>query len=221
MSVSGRCVIQTWSLASTKTPVIEPEDPVVGEFLRPGRVDLEGRSRRRVWLVRRACRLTATAAASPSPRATAAPLIVPRRVMRRVAFRRRNRRARQPSEDITHAHAGPAGARVLRGNPLADFRRPRILAGLLANAQVGAVGLGEARGLQPFAHLALVVVDRGQEARGRLLVEEERQRFTASLEAAVELGVGLRERPGGEVSAAEIEPADPGVEQRRRFGQQP
>ena len=74
--------------------------------------------------------------------------------------------------------------------------------------------------LQPFADTTLVVVDRREIAVGGLLVEEQRQRLAAALDAAVELGIGLRERAGLQIGAPEIEVADPGVQKTVGLGQE-
>ena len=102
----------------------------------------------------------------------------------------------------------------------ADVGRAADPPSTAAERQVGAIRIGEAGVLQPFADAALVVVDRREEAEGRLLVEEQRQRLAAALDAAVELGVGLHECTGLQIGAAEIEVADPGIEQRVGLGEE-
>ena len=66
--------------------------------------------------------------------------------------------------------------------------------------------------IQPFAHTTLVIVNRREIAVRGLLVEEQRQRLATALDAAVELGIGLREGAGFQIRPPEIEVADPGVE---------
>ena len=65
---------------------------------------------------------------------------------------------------------------------------------------------------RPSTGPPLVVVHRGEHTEGRHLVEEQRKRFPPALEAAVELGIGLREESRIEISAAQIEVTDPRVE---------
>ena len=90
------------------------------------------------------------------------------------------------------------GIRILSASSAAgaaaDVGEERILLRLPAERQIRAVRLGKAGVLQSFPYPALVVVDRREVAVGGLLVEEQRQRFAAPLEAAIELRVGLRER---------------------------
>src|SRR5262245_14402060 len=88
----------------------------------------------------------------------------------------------------------------------------QVVLRLSAKRDIRAIRLRR-RDLEPVARAALVVIGGRQEGIGRLFLEEERQRLAAPLDATVELGVGLRELSGVEVGAAEIEVADPRVEQ--------
>ena len=82
-----------------------------------------------------------------------------------------------------------------------------------------AVRVGKARGLQPFTNAALVVVHGREIAVRGLLVHEQRQCLAAALDAAVELGVGLRERAGLQIRAPEIEVAEPRIQKAVGLGQ--
>jgi hypothetical protein len=73
-----------------------------------------------------------------------------------------------------------------------DFARQRILARLLTNGEVRAVGIHEAVALQRLAYTSLVVQDRREIGVRGLFVKEERQSFALTLDAAVELGIGLQ-----------------------------
>src|SRR4051812_38811437 len=97
---------------------------------------------------------------------------------------------------LSAAVSGRRGGGLRRGaDPLSTDRGARGRCGTTR----------QSRGSSALANAALIVVDRRQVAVGRLLVEEQRQRFAAALEAAVELGVGLRKHAAVEIRAPEIE----------------
>ena len=54
-----------------------------------------------------------------------------------------------------------------------------------------------------------------------VLVEEERQRLAAAVDAPLEFGVGLRERARRKVGPPQLEVPDPGIELRVRVVQEP
>ena len=80
----------------------------------------------------------------------------------------------------------------LWGGAQPDFRKDWIFPGLPTEREVVFVRVGGAGDLHPVPDASLVVVDRRQVGVGGLFVEEQRQRLAAPLQAAVELGVGLR-----------------------------
>src|SRR5688572_8861015 len=103
-----------------------------------------------------------------------------------------------------------------RGAP-PDVRQDRIFPGLTPESEVALVRFRGAGNVEAVSDPPLVVIDRRQVGVGRFLVEEERQRFAAPPEAAVELGVGLDERVCLQVRAPEVVMADPCVQQNVCF----
>ena len=93
---------------------------------------------------------------------------------------------------------------------------------MAADIEIRVVRVGKSFDLQLFPDPTLIVID-GREVPVRgLLVQEQRQSLTTALDAAIELGFGLREiveraqasaaRPlkaGFEIGPAEIEVTDP------------
>ena len=89
----------------------------------------------------------------------------------------------------------------------------RVFAGCAADVQIALVRLRESRRPEPFVDAPAVVLDHREERVGRFLVKEQRERFAAPRQAAVEFGIGLCKRAGLEVGASEVEVSDPRVEQ--------
>ena len=112
--------------------------------------------------------------------------------------------------------------RLLRGTrSAADVGQQRILGRFAANVQVGAVRIDEAGGLHPLAHATLVVVDRREVTRRSAprpgtsaSASPRRFRQRSNSESACGNASGVQ------IRATQIEVADPGIQQRVRFGQE-
>jgi hypothetical protein len=67
-----------------------------------------------------------------------------------------------------------------------DIGEERIVAGFVTHAEIGPVGVSEARTMQALTNASLVVVDGGNVAVRGHVIHEEFQGFATSLDASVE-----------------------------------
>src|SRR6185503_13656287 len=89
----------------------------------------------------------------------------------------------------------------LAAGAAAHFWKERIFAGFATDIEIRAICIGKARRLQLLPDATAIVVQRRQVTEGGLVVQKYRQRLSAPLEAAIELGVGLRQKPGVQIRA--------------------
>ena len=102
---------------------------------------------------------------------------------------------------------------LLPGDAPAGIRDERVLAGLrfFTDREERPVGLRGGRAVDALLGPREVVERGGEQPERRRLVQEQRGRFAAPLDAGLELGVRLRVRLQCEVRASEVEAPYPGV----------
>ena len=73
----------------------------------------------------------------------------------------------------------------LKAGALADFWQERVFAGVPADIEVGAIGVGERRVVHLFPDTTLVVIDWREVAVGGLLVQKQGQGFAPARQASI------------------------------------